>query len=410
MSVSLLAWRLIGAPCAMCANVCGVGSIATPWPDAGASTMTRSYVRLWRSQRSSCASSHTLAIVISSLAPGAAATKYWNACEWLSRCTAGPTCLDSHSSSARWGSIVIAHRSCASSISVSGRTPWRANARDIRSCSATSQTIVRRPSRAAASPRAAATVVFPTPPLPVTYRSARSRRSASILWIMPAMDPDLREGYETSRRMLRRHDPTYYFATRRLPRELRPATHALYGYVRTADQIVDGPRRPPTPAARRAALDAWEAELHAGPESREPVVRALADAGDRHRLPLGELGTYMRSMRIDCAPVRIGSWEELVAYMDGSAGSVGRIMAALLGVPAAHRADLGRLGLAFQLANFIRDVREDHRLDRVYLPAEDRERFGVGEDDLAADVASPGVGPLLAREGRRARRRPAAPP
>ena len=194
---------------------------------------------------------------------------------------------------------------------------------------------------------------------------------------MGDMDPALREGYETSRRMQRRHDPTYYFATRRLPAELRPATYALYGYVRTADQIVDGPRRPATPEDRRAALDAWEAELAAGLESREPIVRALTDAGARHRLPLGELRTYMRSMRIDCGPVRIGSWEELLAYMDGSAGSVGRIMAALLGVPARHHGDVGRLGIAFQLANFVRDVGEDTRLDRVYLPAEDRTRFGV---------------------------------
>lgn len=217
------------------------------------------------------------------------------------------------------------------------------------------------------------------------------------------MDPSLREGYERSRRMQRRHDPTYYFATRRLPAELRPATHALYGYVRTADQIVDGPRRPPTPEDRRAALDAWEAELHAGPSSRQPIVRALADAAARHGLPLGELRTYMRSMRIDCAPVRIGSWDELVAYMDGSAGSVGRIMAALLGVPARHHGDLGRLGVAFQLANFIRDVREDRALDRVYLPAEDRARFGVSEADLAAPRATPEVRALLAHEVERAR-------
>ena len=133
-------------------------------------------------------------------------------------------------------------------------------------------------------------------------------------------------------------------------------------------------------------------------------MRALADAADRHRLPLGELGTYMRSMRIDCAPVRIGSWDELVAYMDGSAGSVGRIMASLLGVPAGHHADLGRLGLAFQLANFIRDVREDRRLDRVYLPAEDRERFGVTDDDLLAARSTPEVRALLAHEVERARR------
>jgi phytoene synthase len=220
---------------------------------------------------------------------------------------------------------------------------------------------------------------------------------------MPAMDPALHLGYETGRRMLRRHDPTYYLATRRLPRELRPATHALYGYVRTADQIVDGPRRPPTPAARRAALDAWEAELLAGAESTHPVVRALADAAARHRLPLGELATYMRSMRIDCAPVRISSWDELVAYMDGSAGSVGRIMASLLGVPARHQADFGRLGLAFQLANFIRDVREDHRLDRVYLPESDRARFGVAEADLGARSAPPALRALVAHEVARTR-------
>jgi phytoene synthase len=217
------------------------------------------------------------------------------------------------------------------------------------------------------------------------------------------MDPALHEGYERSRRMQRRHDPTYYFATRRLPAEIRPATHALYGYVRTADEIVDGPRRAAAPADRRAALDAWEAELEAGRESRQPIVRALADAAARHRLPLGELRTYMRSMRIDCAPVRITSWDELVAYMDGSAGSVGRIMAALLGVPSRHHGDLGRLGLAFQLANFIRDVREDRRLDRVYLPAEDRERFGVSADDLAADRASAEVRALVAHELERAR-------
>ena len=128
---------------------------------------------------------------------------------------------------------------------------------------------------------------------------------------MPAIDPALTDAYETCRRMHRRHDPTYYWATRRLPADVRPATHALYGYVRTADQIVDGPRRPPTPEARRAALDALEAELrrarNGGGGTVTPVVGALVDAAGRHDLPLDELGPYMRSMRVDCAPVRIAS-------------------------------------------------------------------------------------------------------
>jgi phytoene synthase len=220
------------------------------------------------------------------------------------------------------------------------------------------------------------------------------------------MDRVLSESYETCRRIHRRHDPTYYWAARRLPPEIRPATHALYGYVRTADQIVDGPRRPPTPAARRAALDAWERELERGLAaggSAHPVVRALVDAGLRHRLPLGELTTYMRSMRLDCGRVRIDSWDELEAYMHGSAGSVGRIMAPLLGAPERHHADFGRLGLAFQLTNFIRDVREDWELDRIYLPAEDRARFGVAEADLARSRATPELRRLLAVHARRAR-------
>jgi phytoene synthase len=213
---------------------------------------------------------------------------------------------------------------------------------------------------------------------------------------MDAMDPGITAAYEACRRLQRRHDPTYYWATRRLPTDVQPATHALYGYVRTADQIVDGPNRPPTPAARRAALDAWEDELRKGlaGASSHPVVGALVDAGERHDLPLSELGPYMRSMRTDCGPVRIADWDELDVYMDGSAGSVGRIMAPLLGVPERFHADFGRLGQAFQLANFIRDVREDWEMDRIYLP-------GLDSSDLTR--ATPALREVVAHHVGKAR-------
>jgi phytoene synthase len=207
---------------------------------------------------------------------------------------------------------------------------------------------------------------------------------------MDAMDPRLRAAYDACRRLQRRHDPTYYWATRRLPADVRPATHALYGYVRTADEIVDGPRRPPTAAARRAALDAWEQELQHGRAGEEahPVVGALVHAAEQHDLPLDELAVYMRSMRVDCGPVRIGSDEELDTYMDGSAGSVGRIMAPLLGVPERFHADFGRLGQAFQLANFIRDVGEDFKMDRIYLPGLADRDVGRSTPALRAAVAA----------------------
>jgi phytoene synthase len=223
----------------------------------------------------------------------------------------------------------------------------------------------------------------------------------------PDCEPGLLASYETCRRLHRRHDPTYYWATRRLPPDKRPATHALYGYVRTADEIVDDPRHQRDQAGRRAALDAWEAALDRGlaiGRSDHPVVGALVDAGARHHLPLAvELKAYMASMRQDCERVRIRTWEELEAYMDGSAGSVGRIMAPLLGVPERHHADFGRLGLAFQLTNFIRDVREDAGLDRIYLPGADREAFGVSDAELGRTAASRAVRALVAHEVGRAR-------
>jgi 15-cis-phytoene synthase len=222
-----------------------------------------------------------------------------------------------------------------------------------------------------------------------------------------APGPTLRESYRYCRRIHRRHDPTYYWATRRLPAEVRPAVHSIYAFVRVIDNIVDGPRRPPGPAGRRAALDRWEAML--GDALRgagchgQPVLVALADAGFRHQLPLGELRLYFDSMRKDAEPVRMQTWGDLQRYMQGSAGSVGRILAALLGVPAERRNEFASLALAFQLTNFVRDVREDWDLDRVYLPAEDLRRFGASVEQIERRELTPGFRRLVALQVERAR-------
>lgn len=198
--------------------------------------------------------------------------------------------------------------------------------------------------------------------------------------------------------MQRRHDPTYYCATRCLPREVRPAVHALYGFLRGADQVVDGPGRLPAGAPRHAALDAWQAELERGlgaGRSDHAVIAALVDAGPRHSMPLHLLPRYIDSMRIDCdEPVRIASRAELDDYMNGSAATVGRVLAPLLDAPDAEA--IARLGVAFQLTNFIRDVGVDWELDRVYLP-------GLPEDELAARTAGDGLRERVANEVARAR-------
>jgi 15-cis-phytoene synthase len=210
-------------------------------------------------------------------------------------------------------------------------------------------------------------------------------------------DRRLQQSYRTCRRLQRRHDPTFYCATYCLPRDVQPAVHALYGFVRGADEIVDGGGLP-AGAPRRTALDAWEAELEAGlagGRSDHPVIAALVDAGPRHDLPLHLLSRYMESMRVDCdEPVRIASRAQLDAYMDGSAATVGRIMAPLLQAPDPEA--VARLGVAFQLTNFIRDVPLDWRLDRVYLP-------GLPEDALRAGAATAPMRERIAQEVARAR-------
>ena len=241
-----------------------------------------------------------------------------------------------------------------------------------------------------------------------TFALVRSgTRATSSTSAETAATPELRAAYDLCRRMQRRYDPTYYLATSRLPPDIRPAVHALYGFVRIADQLVDGARRAPHPATRKEALDRWEGELEHGlscGRSSHPVIAALVDAGRRHELPLEELHVYMRSMRVDCAPVRIETWRELERYMRGSAAAVGLIMASLLGAPAPASWAFARLGMAFQLTNFLRDVREDYALDRLYLPREDLERFGAREADVAAAVATPALRAVLAFEVARARR------
>ena len=181
--------------------------------------------------------------------------------------------------------------------------------------------------------------------------------------------------------MQMRRDPTYFLATWALPPDRRPAMYALYGYVRGADDIADDTGRN---GERRAALDAWQQALEDGlssGRSGHPVIGALVDAGPRFGMRLGLLPRYMDSMRSDCdEPVRMRSQGELDHYMEGTA-TVGPVAAPLLDAPEDAGEGLARLGIAFQLTNFIRDVRTDWGLGRVYLP-------GLVEDDLERSAAT----------------------
>jgi phytoene synthase len=209
---------------------------------------------------------------------------------------------------------------------------------------------------------------------------------------------DTAAAYTRCAALQRRHDPTFHLATRALGPDVRPAVQALYGFLRGADELVDGPAAlRATPASRRDALAAWQDALSDGVAagvSDHPVIGALVDAGRRHDLPLGELDVYIDAMRVDCDPhVRLRTRDALDTYMNGSAAAVGRVMAPLIGVPAAQREDVARLGVAFQLTNFLRDAHEDFAMDRVYLPGVDEEALAQGRP-----TAAPGDEVRRARE------------
>ena len=209
--------------------------------------------------------------------------------------------------------------------------------------------------------------------------------------------PAIARSYQACRRMQLRHDPTYYWATRCLPAERRSAVHALYGFVRGADEIADD--RGANPHSRRSALDSWQAELERGLErgsSDHPIIAALVHAGPRFGMPLDLMPRYMDAMRSDCdGPVRMVTQAQLDAYMHGTA-TVGRLVAPLLDASPRDTEQLESLGVAFQLTNLIRDVREDWSMGRVYLP-------GLYETDLARGAATDRLREHIAVQVARAR-------
>ncbi len=213
----------------------------------------------------------------------------------------------------------------------------------------------------------------------------------------------LSTSYERCRRLHRRYGKTYYTASLILPPRQRRHAHALYGFCRYADEIVDGCG--PAPDTRVKALDLLEASFvadHAARRSEHPILAALVDTMTVLDIDAGAVHRFLRSMRMDLTIARYDTWNDLCRYMDGSAAVIGEMM-----LPVLEPADFTRavgpardLGLAFQLTNFIRDVDEDLRRGRVYLPQEDLDRF---EADPRCRVVTPAWKSLMAFQIDRAR-------
>ena len=205
----------------------------------------------------------------------------------------------------------------------------------------------------------------------------------------------LTQSYEECKRLNALHGKTYYLATLLLPAAKRPPVHALYGFARYADEIVDDLASTLTPEEKAVALRTWGdtvlADLRAG-ESNDLIGRALVDTVKKYSIPLEYFDAFMVSMEMDLTVTRYKTYEDLMTYVYGSAVVIGLEMLPILGYsdPRAIEAATA-LGTAFQLANFIRDIGEDIDRGRIYMPLDDLARFGVTEGMLLKRQLTPEI-------------------
>lgn len=208
-------------------------------------------------------------------------------------------------------------------------------------------------------------------------------------------DPDLRASYLECKRLNSLHGKTYYLATLLLPKAKRPHVHALYGFARYADEIVDDLASTLTIQEKAKVLKVWGEkvleDIRAG-RSDDHVGRALVDTVQRFNIPIEHFEAFLHSMTMDLSVTEYQSYDDLMEYVYGSAAVIGLQMVPILGAsdPKAYEA-AQKLGIAFQLANFIRDVGEDLDRGRIYLPLDDLYAAGVSKEMLAAKRLTPEI-------------------
>jgi phytoene synthase len=191
----------------------------------------------------------------------------------------------------------------------------------------------------------------------------------------------LEQSYARCKQLNRRYGTTYYWSTHLLPVVKRHHVHALYGFCRYADDIVDDLGSTATPAERQAALtdfgDRFFVDLERG-TSDDAVLKAVVHTVKAFDIDPDCFRRFLRSMAMDFTVETYETFEDLLDYMDGSAAVIGEMMVPILEPLSPDAFEHAReLGNAFQLSNFWRDVNEDLDRGRVYIPQEDLRKFGA---------------------------------
>ncbi|CAB4672108.1 unannotated protein [freshwater metagenome] len=205
----------------------------------------------------------------------------------------------------------------------------------------------------------------------------------------------LKASYEECKRLNSLHGKTYYLATLLLPEAKRKYVHALYGFARYADEIVDDLESPLSAEEKATALNTWGSKILSDLKtgtSDDVVGRALIDTVKTFEIPHAHFEAFLHSMTMDLTIQEYQTYEDLLEYVYGSAAVIGLEMVPVLGVldDGAYEA-AKKLGIAFQLANFIRDVDEDLDRGRIYLPISELAEHGVTREMLEARELTPQI-------------------
>ena len=217
------------------------------------------------------------------------------------------------------------------------------------------------------------------------------------------MLPGMRAAERFCEDMARREAANFYWGFIALPRQQRTAIYALYDFARQVDDDADLEGR----SSRHTRLDHHRRRLRETRpgDTTDPVMGVLAMAMRRYSIPIEELDMLVDGVAMDLTTVRYRTWDELALYANLVASVVGRMCLRIFGFRdpiALERAD--ELGVALQLINILRDVREDAARGRIYLPADELSAYGITEDDILEGRTTPGWNRFMAMQAARARK------
>ncbi|HXI85472.1 MAG TPA: presqualene diphosphate synthase HpnD [Verrucomicrobiae bacterium] len=217
------------------------------------------------------------------------------------------------------------------------------------------------------------------------------------------MSVSLEESYARCRRIARQTGKNFYYSFLVMPREKRAAMCAIYAFMRRSDDIADSTANP---AVALDALRQWRAQVDAafnGEQTTDPTLPALVDTVRRYKIPQSHFHELLDGTEMDQTTTRYATFDDLYKYCYRVASAVGLVVLPIFGFQdKAALAPAEACGIAFQLTNILRDVKEDARMGRIYLPLEDLRRFGVSEDDILNALATPQFLELMKFEANRA--------